>query len=48
LTLDTLFADRPRDEAGSLAYRWERVLNRLDETGLKKLEAAIRKNLTHK
>ena len=43
---DTLFADRPRVESGSLAYRWERVLERLDETDLGKLEAAIRGNLT--
>jgi hypothetical protein len=42
---DTLFADRPRDEAGSLAYRWERVLKRLDETDPKRLEAAIRENI---
>jgi hypothetical protein len=42
---DSLFADRPRDEAGSLAYRWERVLRRLDEANLNTLEAAIRKNL---
>lgn len=42
---DTLFADRPRDEAGSLAYRWERVLRRLDETNLKRFEAAIRENI---
>ena len=42
---DSLFADRPRDEAGSLAFRWERVLERLDKTDLTKLEAAIRKNM---
>jgi hypothetical protein len=40
---DTLFADRPRVEAGSLAYRWERVLKRLDETDPKRLEAALRR-----
>jgi hypothetical protein len=44
-SFDALFADRPRDEKGSLAYRWERVLKRLDETDLGRLEAAIRKNL---
>ncbi len=42
---DTLFADRPRVEAGSLAYRWERVLKRLDETDPEKLEAAIRSEM---
>ena len=42
---DTLFADRPRREYGSLAYRWERVLKRLDETDPVRLEADIRKGL---
>jgi len=45
---DALFKDRPRDEAGSLAYRWERVLKRLDEADPKKLVAAIRKNIKYK
>jgi len=29
---DTLFKYRPRDVAGSFAYRWERVLARMDMT----------------
>jgi len=45
---DTLFKDRPRDEAGSLAYRWERVLKRLDEVDPKRLVAVIRRNIEKK
>jgi hypothetical protein len=42
---DTLFVDRPRVVAGSLAYRWECVLARLDETDPERLEEAIRSNI---
>jgi hypothetical protein len=42
---DTLFADRPRIEGGSLAFRWECVLKRLDETDTEQLEAAIRSEM---
>lgn len=44
-SFDSLFKDRPRDEAGSLAFRWERVLHRLDATDLDQLEAALRSNV---
>lgn len=40
---DTLFKHRPRDEAGSFAYRWECVLNRLNRTEAVALADAIRK-----
>lgn len=43
---DMLFKHRPRDERGSFAYRWERVLERLNRTNPVALEAAIRKELT--
>jgi hypothetical protein len=42
---DTLFKHRRRDEAGSLAYRWERVLARLNRTDPHHLAALIRKHL---
>jgi len=42
---DTLFKHRRRDEAGSLAYRWERVLARLNRTDPHQLAALIRKHL---
>jgi hypothetical protein len=42
---DGLFADRIRDEQGSLAYRWERVLERLDRTNLDKLESVLREKI---
>ena len=42
---DTLFADRPRDEEGSLAYRWECVLKRLDQTKPEDLQAAIYRHI---
>lgn len=42
---DTLFKHRPRDEHGSLAYRWERVLDRLNHTNPVALERAIRNEL---
>lgn len=35
---DTLFTHRPREEAGSFGYRWERVLQRLDTTDCQALE----------
>jgi hypothetical protein len=41
---DTLFKHRPHDEGGSLAYRWEQVLKRLERTDLKQLEQALRDN----
>lgn len=43
---DTLFKHRPRDERGSLAFRWERVLDRLNHTNPSSLEKAIRGELT--
>jgi hypothetical protein len=42
---DTLFRHQPRDEAGNFAYRWERVLQRLDATDVARLEQAIRQEL---
>jgi hypothetical protein len=42
---DALFKYRPRDEAGSFAYRWERVLARMDRTAPRELARLIRENL---
>ena len=42
---DTLFNHRRRDEAGSLAYRWEQVLKRLGRTDARELKELIRENL---
>jgi hypothetical protein len=42
---DTLFKYRPRIEAGSFAYRWERVLARLDGTDPRELARLIRERL---
>jgi hypothetical protein len=42
---DTLFKYHPRDEAGSFAYRWERVLARMDRTDPCDLVRLIRENL---
>lgn len=42
---DTLFKYRPRNEAGSFAYRWERVLARLDGTDPRELARLIRERL---
>jgi hypothetical protein len=42
---DTLFKYRPRNEAGSFAYRWERVLARLDSTDPRELARLIRQRL---
>jgi hypothetical protein len=39
---DTLFKHRFHDEGGSMAYRWELVLKRLDRTDLQQLEDAVR------
>ena len=39
---ETLFKHRPRDEGGSLAYRWERILDRLNRTNPATVAAAIR------
>lgn len=43
---DTLFKYRPRVEAGSFAYRWERVLARLDQSDPRELAQRIRERLT--
>jgi hypothetical protein len=42
---DTLFAHLPDQEQGSFAYRWKRVLSRMDETNAAELAALIRGNL---
>ncbi len=42
---DTLFKPRPRDEAGSFAYRWECVLDRLRRTEPLSLGNLIRSHL---
>ena len=42
-SFDTLFKHRPRDEHGSFAYRWECILNRLNNTDPMTLTEAIRK-----
>jgi hypothetical protein len=42
---DTLFKHCKYDPAGSFAYRWERVLSRLDATDLNTLLVAIRKQI---
>lgn len=42
---DTLFKHKRRDEGGSFAYRWERVLNRLDASDPLQLRDAIRAHL---
>lgn len=39
---DTLFQHRRRDEAGSFAFRWEKVLERLDRTDPRAIEQLIR------
>jgi hypothetical protein len=43
---DTLFKYRPRNEAGSFAYRWERALARLDGTDPRELAHLFRECLT--
>jgi len=42
---DTLFKGRRRDEGGSFAYRWERVLDRLNKTDPLELQDLIRRNI---
>lgn len=42
---DTLFKHRRRDEGGSFAYRWEKILQRLDRTEPRELQEAIREHL---
>jgi hypothetical protein len=42
---DNLFTHCPYDPGGSLAYRWERVLKRLDQTDVDALLAAIRAHM---
>jgi hypothetical protein len=42
---DTLFKHRPRDEKGSLAYRWERVLQRLLRADPAQIKSQIRAKL---
>jgi hypothetical protein len=42
---DTLFKDRPRDEAGSFAYRWECVLDRLRQAVPQNLGNLIRSHI---
>ena len=39
---DSLFRNQPVDRAGSLAYRWEQVLQRLDATPPQQIEQAVR------
>jgi hypothetical protein len=42
---DSLFRHRKRDSRGSFAYRWEKVLERLDRTDAQALVASLRGNL---
>ena len=42
---DTLFKHRPRDEAGSFAYRWECVLDRLRRASPQELGNLIRSQI---
>ncbi|MCY2995855.1 MAG: hypothetical protein NTY19_49600 [Planctomycetota bacterium] len=42
---DNLFAHRTWNEAGSLAYRWNRILKRLDETNPQALTELIRQQI---
>lgn len=42
---DTLFKHQPCDEAGNLAYRWKRVLERLDTTDPSELKQRIREKI---
>ena len=45
---DRLFKHRLRDEAGSFAYRWEQVLERLRRTDPRELTELIRRNIVAK
>ncbi len=42
---DTLFKQRLRDERGSFAFRWEKVLDRLNRTDAATLADCIRRNI---
>jgi hypothetical protein len=42
---DTMFENRPYDPAGSFAYRWKKVLQRLDRTDPRKLAELVRGHL---
>jgi hypothetical protein len=42
---DTLFKHKRRDEGGSFAYRWERVLKRLDSSDGMQLKERMRENV---
>ena len=42
---EQLFKYRPRDEAGSFAYRWEMVLKRMDATDPRALADLIRRHM---
>lgn len=42
---DTLFKHRPRDPAGSYAYRWEQVLDRLNRSEPRELAELIRQHV---
>jgi hypothetical protein len=44
-SFDTLFKNRPYSEEGTFAYRWERVLKRLDETDPRELVDLIQAQL---
>jgi hypothetical protein len=44
-SFDTLFKHLERDEGGSFAYRWERVLSRLEAANPEQLAAEIRKHI---
>lgn len=43
---DNLFKHQEIDPQGNFAFRWQRVLQRIEETDLDALEAAIRGNIT--
>ena len=43
---DTLFKGKIRDERGSFAYRWERVLDRLDRADPLRIQEMIRKHIS--
>jgi hypothetical protein len=47
-SFDTLFKHLERDEAGSFAYRWERVLARLEAADAGQLAEAIRQHVIMK
>ncbi len=42
---DTLFKHCKYDTGGSFAYRWEKILHRLDQTGVDPLVEAVRKHI---